>query len=57
MTVPKIHTEGSTPNQVALAYIAKKMRVLLATSDGYLFIYDLSSKFCSFFIKLLLLFV
>ena len=44
MTVPKVHTGGSLsvfPNQVALATIGRKMRVLLATSDGYLYIYDL----------------
>ncbi len=49
ITVPKVGTEGqghseAFPNQVAVANISRKTRVLLATSDGYLYIYDLPGE-------------
>jgi len=59
VTVPRAHADsgltGVFPNQVAVGVVAKKTRVLLATSDGYLYIYDLPGKNLSFFVLITIL--
>lgn len=42
VTVPNAnYTQGTAPNTVAIATISRQLRLLLASSDGYLYIYDL----------------